>query len=148
MGMFGKINEARYSEGGIYVLPGVFRFEIQKCKSGHTRAQVPFFVAELAVLESNNPERPVGSSCSYMVTLDKEPALGNIRHFCAVACGSDIEEVGEAEVEAIVAENNPLAGVKIRCSAVNITTKKGQPFTKCKFLPDSVGAQAAAAAAA
>jgi hypothetical protein len=135
MGRFSRIKEARYSEGGVYVLPGVYMFEILACKAGETRSGVPFFVVELKILESNNDDRPVGSECSWFVGLDKEPALGNIKQFVSAATGSPLDEVDEEAVELIVSKDNPLAGHVIHASAINIKTKKGGDFTRVKWSP-------------
>ena len=145
MGIFGKINEATYSDGGVYVLPGVYRFKIRNVLYKRTRQQKDAFIAEFEVLESTNPERPVGSTCSWMVTLDKEPALGNIKQFLAEAMGQPMVAITEQVVEAVISAGNPLGakGVCVRASAVNIKTKRNTDFTKVKFIRDSAGAAAA-----
>jgi hypothetical protein len=135
MGLFAGIKDAKVSQGGVYLKPGVFTTRIEACKSGKTRANVVFFVVELDILESNNSELPPGTRCSWMVTLDKEPALGNIKAFLAVATDSKEEEIDEAGVELVVSADNPLKDTIVRVSAVNIKTKAGTDFTKCTFLP-------------
>jgi hypothetical protein len=149
MGVFGKINDATFSDGGVYLKQGVYRLEIVKCIYKKTRQQKDAFIVEFKTLESTNPELPVGSAPSWMVTLDKEPALGNIKQFLAEALSTDMDKIVEQVVEAVVAETgakpNPLAGYKIRAAAVNIMTKANRPFTKVKFLRDTAGAAAAEA---
>ena len=136
MGLFGKIGEAKYSEGGIYLLPGVYRLEIVAVKTLRTRTGKDGFVAEFKVLESSNAQRLPGSSCSWMVTFDKEPAMGNVKQFLATVLGAEMEQITEAVAEAACSEQNPLAGKIVRCSAVEITTKAQRQFTKVKFLKD------------
>lgn len=150
MGVFGGIKGAKYSEGGVYLVPGVYRLKILICKyiktAQHSGAK-DAFVAEFEVLESNVADRPSGSTCSWMVTLDKLPALGNIKQFL-LACLPDATEdqIDESAVEFVVNEQkNPLKDYIVRCSAVNIKTKANRDFTKCKFLRDADGAAAAAA---
>ena len=149
MGMLAKISEAKYSEGGVYILPGVYRLEVIKCIAKATRTGKNAFIAEFKILESTHKDRLPGSLCSWVVTLDKEPALGNIKQFISEAAGVPIEAVDEAGAEAIVAETgpspNPLAGYIVRAAAVDILTKAGRTFTKVKFIRDSAGAAAAAA---
>lgn len=138
MGVFGGIKEAKYSEGGVYLKPGVYRLQITACKYLHTRTGKDAFVVEMKVLESTNAERQPGSTCSWMVTLDKEPAMGNIKQFlmCAVPCAES--DIDEKVVEYVVQESaNPLAGKIVRCSATDIMTKANRPFTKCKFFLDA-----------
>jgi hypothetical protein len=143
---YGAIHEAKYSEGGTYILPGVYRFEVLACKHITTRKKQDAFVVELKVLESTHPQRLPGSSCSWMVTLDKEPALGNIKQFIMAATGCEEGAVTEQVVLAIVGTENPLKGTLMRCSAVEISTKAGRPFTKVKWFEDGIGAAGAASA--
>lgn len=146
MGIFEGLDKAEYFEGGVYVGPGLHYAEIQKCKSDKTRGGRPFFVVEMKVLESSTPDKfPVGTNFSWMVMLDKnkESALGNIKHFISVAGSLPEKEVTEKDADEAVAEANPLMGVKLRLSAVNQKTKAGGDFTKVKFMPDTVSAEAA-----
>jgi hypothetical protein len=145
---YGGISEAKFSEGGTYVLPGVYRFKVLACKHINMRTGKQAFVVELEILESTNADRMPGTTCSWMVTLDKEPALGNIKQFVTVAAPCNENQVNEAAILLIVGEQNPLKGRVLRCSATEITTKAGRPFTKVKWLEDKVGASGAAAEAA
>ncbi len=141
MGLFSRISEANYSEGGNYLKPGVYRLETTKVISKKLRTGKDAYIVEFRVLESDNPDHRVGSEVTWMVTLDKEPAMGNIKQYIATACGTtDLSGVDEATAELTVSEEQPLTGKVVRCSAVNITTKAGRPFTKCKFLLDSMNA--------
>ncbi len=57
MGLFGGIKDAKYSEGGVYVVPGLFRFKIKEVKIIETRAKDKGFVAEFEVLKSSAADR-------------------------------------------------------------------------------------------
>ncbi len=138
MGVFAKMKEVSASQGGVYVIPGVYSLEVDCLKVGKSRAGRDFFVAEFFVLESTNPERPVGCKMSWMVTLDPsylETSLGNIKSFLSVLTSSPTHEVDEAAVEMAVSAANPCAGMKIKASAVNTKTKKGGDFTKVTWIP-------------
>lgn len=145
---FGGIENAQFSEGGIYVLPGVYRVKVLACKYKKTRKGQDAFIVEMEILESSNSQRMPGSSCSWMVTLDKEPALGNIKQFISVAVPCELDQVNEQAVLMIVSEKNPLAGRVLRISATNIVTKANRDFTKVKWLADDVGVEGANAAQA
>ena len=145
MGIYGKIGEATYSDGGVYVLPGVYYFEIRNVISKRTRKGADAFIAEFKILESTNPERLPGSVCSWMVTLDKEPSLGNIKQFLSEVMLCDMSLINEQIVDRVVAVDNPLNGRKVRCCAVNIKTKVGRDFTKVKFIREGAGKAAAEA---
>jgi len=145
MGLFDDIGKAQYFEGGKYIGPGAYKAKILKVKQDKTRNGRPFFVTELEVLETSDPkEFPVGTSFSWMVMLDQDAALGNIRHFLAVASDAPINEIGKADAEEAISEANPLAGVIVRISATNIKTKQGKDFTKVKFISANVSAEEAA----
>ena len=152
MGLYGKISEAKYSDGGVYLKKGVFRLEILKVLHKTTRQNKEAFIAEFKVLESTNTELLPGCVCSWMVTLDKEPALGNIKQFLSEAMSTparsvDMSEIVEQIVEFVIAEtgpkSNPLKGTIVRAAAVDIMTKANRPFTKVKFIRDAAGAAAA-----
>jgi hypothetical protein len=143
MGVFSKIKDAHSTGGGVYFLPGTYALECRKCTSSKTREDRPFFVAEFTILESSNPERPVGTSVSFMVMLDKylETALGNVKQCAAALFDIPEDNVDEAGVEALVSAANPAAGNKVRATASMTKTKKGADFTKVMFDPYEKKAQ-------
>lgn len=145
MGVFGKIGEAKYSEGGNYLKPGVYRLKTNACKYIKTRTAKDAFVVEFEVLASNNPDCSVGSLVSWMVTLDKEPALGNIKQFAMSVLACDEDKITEQAIEFMVSEANPCKDKPVRACAVNIMTKANRPFTKVKFIVDAEGEAAALA---
>jgi hypothetical protein len=137
MGLFGKIKDAKSTGGGIYFEPGTYALECRKNAVITTREGRPAFVAEFTILESTNDKRPVGTSVSYMVMLDKyqETALGNVKQYVAALFDLPEEGVDEAGVEALIAGSNPGSGVKVRATASLTKTKKGADFTKVQFFP-------------
>lgn len=131
MGVFAKVAEARATEGGRYFEPdGEYVVEIQACKHGKTRKGIDFFVVECKIVESNIEKLPPKAECSWMVTMDKDAAPGNINGFICAATGCAPDEVDEAGVLAIVGKEQPLAGTLIRTSTFNKPTKAGNPFTR------------------
>lgn len=151
MGLFSKISEAKVSEGGNYLTAGVYRLEITKVITKLLRSNKHAFIVEFRVMESDNPKHRVGADVTWMVTFDKEPALGNIKQFIATACGStDLDAVDEATAELVCVEEGenaqPLKGKFVRASAVDILTRRNTPFTRVKFILDSEGSANAAAA--
>lgn len=135
MGLFSKIGEAKSNSGGVYFLPGKYELEVRANKTGKTRENRPFFVAEFTIISSTNPERPAGTMVSQMVMLDKniETALGNIKGYVAALFGMEEKDVDEAGVEQLVAADNPGAGMKIKAVASNIKTRAGKDFTKVVY---------------
>lgn len=137
MGLFSGVGQAKSSSGGVYFEPGSYALECRANKTGKTREGRPFFVCEFTILESTNPSRPVGTSVSMMVMMDKylETALGNIKGYVAALFNVPEVEVDEAGVEALVSADNPGAGLKVRAMATNIKKKNGDPFTKVVYSP-------------
>lgn len=134
MGRFGGVEKAQPSEGGVWVIPGVYDVEVLKCKAGTSRKKQDFFVAELEVISSNNPERPVGSRMSWMATLKEDtPALGDVRAFIATAEKTPLKDVTEEVCDYVVGEANPLKGKRLHLVATNIKTRSGGDFTKAQW---------------
>lgn len=119
-------------------MPGKYALECRVNKTGKTReGDKPFFVAEFTILESTNPDRPVGTSVSFMVMMDKylETALGNIKGYVAALFDIPEDTVDEAGVEALISADNPGAGLKVRAIASMTKTKAQKDFTKVIWEP-------------
>lgn len=146
MGLFGGIKSAKYSDGGVYILPGVGRIEIIAVKYLKTRKGQDAFIVECKMVESSNPQRLPGCVCTWMVTMDKEPALGNIKQFIqTIVPAADFDVLTEDQCEQLVLgicdeKLNPLKGKFARFAATEITTKANRPFTKVKWLSDDMSA--------
>lgn len=140
MGWMQNVKGARISEGGIYVEPGAYLVEVLKVKAGKTRAGVDNFIVELAIHESNNPNRKVGTVMDWYVDMSKEPSVGNVVAFVMTATGSTQDEVSEDVIKLIVSDANPLKGTMLRLAASNIKTKAGRDFTKVKFFSEATSA--------
>ncbi len=138
MGDFDGIGKAQVNQGGNYPLPGIYPLlyvnAVKKIVSQNT--QDTMVIVELDILESKVPDRAVGSSMSWIVNLKHQPALGNLKGFLATAMSVEPDMVDSAGADYAVSAENPLKGRLMRCEAIEITTKnKGNPFTKCKWLP-------------
>lgn len=133
MGAFAKVAGARPTEGGRYFAPGEYVVRLQAIKHIQTRMQKDAFVVETRIVESNVDKLPAKSECSWMVTMDKDAAPGNIVGFVVAATGCTPEEVDEAGVLALVGKDQPLAGHFMRISAFNKPTRDGKPFTRVKW---------------
>ena len=125
-----KIKEARVSEGGVYVTPGVYLVEIDKIKTGKPRLGGDNFIVTCKILASNNAERPVGSTMDWYVDMKHEPSPGNVKAFVMAAAGCSEAEVTPEIIMSIVGTAQPLKGRKVHLTATNIKTKAGKDFTK------------------
>ena len=132
MGIFSGMSEAKYSEGGIYLLDGNYVLQIEALKSGTNRQKVDYFVAECRILQSTNPERKPGTIVSWWVGIKVDtPALADVRRFLAEAGESDDADVDDQAAEMAVSEEQPFKGIVLRASATTkLTEKRKVPFTK------------------
>lgn len=139
MGIFGGIKNAKSTEGGLYFAPGDrYVVEIQRVKSDKTRKNIPFFVVECKVLHAYNGKMVKGVQPSWMVTLDKDAALGNIKQFVEAIMEVDMNTVSDAEaeqsVELICSAEQPLAGTICVTETWNKPTQAGKDFTRHKWM--------------
>lgn len=137
MGLFANIKNVKVTAGGVYFEPGSYKVRVNKVSQGKTREGRPFFVAEFTILESNNTARPVGSSVSWMVMLDKnvDTGLANIKMFASALFGISPDDVDEAGIEALVSAENPAQGKEVMAAAAMIKTKAQKDFTRVLFTP-------------
>ncbi len=136
---FEGIEDARVPEGtGNFIREGRYRFKIIRVKKGANRKKRKFFVVEVEILESTNPERPVGTDTSWMVMNDQDGFLENVKGFAMASLGiDDPKQITAGICEGIVSASNPLCGEIVRASAVDVdmTTKTGV-YTRIRWFTD------------
>ena len=140
MSYFNGLGGVTVRKGGVYFLPGNYLVEIVKVHIFDTRKRETMFCVDCKVLESDNPERPVGSSPTWMVKMSLDSAFGNIKGFIAAAIGKDdpnapdiTPKEWEDTAELAISAANPLAGMKVRAECLNILTKDNKPFTQVRW---------------
>lgn len=139
MGKFSGVGGAKVGGGGVYFLAGLYTVRVKKCFLMASRRREDLFIVETEILESNNEKRKVGMSCSWVVKMSQDAALGNIKGFVAAAMevdpddGNISDEEWESNCEAAVDDDNPLADVVVDLECVDITTRDGNPFTLHKW---------------
>jgi len=147
MGVFSGIENAKSSEGGNYLKPGVYDVEVVRLSTGRTRKGVDFFAADFKILGSNNPDHRIGEIVNYFVGFDKEPSLGNVKAF-AVACLSsegavDPATISEAVMESLVDKGGEaVAGTQLKVQVAQVPTKTGGTYSKHMWFP--IGTQVSA----
>lgn len=147
MGVFSGIENAKSTEGGNYLKPGIYDVEVVRLSVGTTRKQVPFFTADLRILGSNNPDHRVGEVANWFVGFDKDAALGNVKAF-AVACLSSEGAVDPASITEKVMESlvdkggEAVAGTQLKVQVTQVPTKTGGTYSKHLWFP--IGTQVSA----
>jgi len=131
VGIFSKFQQVKSKREAVYLIPGTYVLECIANKYGTKRAGTEFFAAEFRVVASTNPERPVGSVVSWFMDLAKYPesALRDIKSYVAALTSTDDDSsIGEAEILALTADNQPAKGLKVRATALD--PKPGKKFVK------------------
>ena len=135
MGVFSGIENAKSTEGGNYLKPGVYDLEVIRLSVGTTRKGVPFFAADFKVLGSNNPDHNANEVVNWFVGFDKEPSLGNVKAF-AVACLSSEASITEKVMESLVDKGGEaVVGTQLKCQVTLVDTRGGGKYSKHLWFP-------------
>lgn len=146
MGIFSGIEEAKATEGGAYLKPGVYDVEVVRVVTGKTRKGDPFFAVDVRILGTNNPEHRIGETASWFVSMSWEPSLGNIKAF-AVACLSsegaiDPNSITEKVMDGLTDKGGEaIVGTRLKVQVTLVSTKSGGTFSKHLWF--AAGAQVA-----
>lgn len=147
MGLFSGIENAKATEGGNYLKPGVYDVEVVRLAVGQTRKKVDFFAADLRVIGTNNPDHRPGDVVNWFVGLDKDAALGNIKAFAAACLSSegpiDQSTITEAVMDGLVEKGGEaVAGTRLKVQVSLVDTKSGGKYSKHLWF--AAGAQVSA----
>ena len=131
---FDRIGDSNPNDGGVYPEPGVYpMLYVDVLKMIKSRKGEDVFIAEFGVINSDVPDRPVGSRMSWVANFKHDAAPGNVRSLLSAIMGVSINDVDSQGSQFAVSDKNPCHGRLVRLSATQITTKAGNPFTLCKF---------------
>lgn len=150
-----RIAAAKASKAGNYIKPGKYVFEIQKLIADKMRGG-NMFVVEMTVVSAQQTDpayspNVVGSSVSYVVNMDKDSGMGNVKSFImAVLDVPETEVTAEAVVE-LLGPSEPLRFARIADEAFNrpMRSKPNEMFTNHRWeyiqlTPEECGRIAAA----
>lgn len=132
MGQFSQIDKAQVNLGGNWLKPpGRYTVYVSACKTPKNRKNKLFYVVELDILASNNPDCRAGmkASCVFNLT-DHDAAWGNLRGFLSAAATCSVEEVDEKFVDESVSADNPMRGQLVDVEVINVKTESGGNFSK------------------
>ena len=135
--MFAGIEEVTVKKDSAYVEPGNYLAKINAIKYGKTNeSDRPYFVVEMEVIESDNPNFEKGDTMAWMTMLHrfKHYFLEDVKGFIAVATGYPPDQVISDVVEYVAGEEQPLTGQGLRVRAKATTNaNSGKVFTKTTF---------------
>jgi hypothetical protein len=86
-----QIGTAPIFERGNYFNPGRYKLHLLRCLSKQTQRSGVAFIAEFAVLESDNPAHPIGSKGTFFVKMaNPQQGFSNILEMVTAILGFDI----------------------------------------------------------
>ena len=150
MGRFKGLAGVKTNQGGLYFLEGDYLVELDEVKMIETRKKQDCWVVSAKVLESTNPQRAPGCKPSQVIVLREdilETCMGNIKAFAAAVLGIEnpdayvpedgksVDEFWDSTLESMVADDQPLKGVKIKLNVTQIKTKSDKDFSKHSWGP-------------
>lgn len=157
MGIFGQVQDATVTGGGVYFLPGKYVVQITGCKVQTSKRNAhTYAIVECSIVESSNAERPAGSRASQVIDLGNVMGPVNVKAFVAALSGiednsapdlnAQIEAVWsealgrrltvEAVCEVVFSDGGPAEGTTLALEVAEITTRStGKPFNKHFWLP-------------
>lgn len=155
-GFFRGLGSAKPSVGGVYFqcnkgpdhtekepdwLPAMYVVEVKKLTAMVSRKKDDLFIFEAKILESDCPARKEGMTCSWVVNLAKDSALGNIRGCLAALSGIEpsdelgLEEIDDDVAELAVSDDQPFRGAMVGLECTMVKTKKNDDFTLHRWIP-------------
>lgn len=155
MGLFDGIGQAQIGVGGVYFEPGEYEVEVVEVKAIMSRKRENLYIVAARILQSSNPDRPIGVKASWIVNMKQDAALGDIKGFLAACNGADASnedevarvlrdeqgnDLTEAMAEYSVHEDQPLAGVRLHLITFQRPTKAGGMFTIHNWSPSKLAA--------
>jgi hypothetical protein len=151
MGKYDHIASAKVTKSGQFFIPGRYKVRISAVKEVASQMGKDFTIIETTVLQSNNPDVPVGASRSHVIDMNNVMGIINIKAFVAAASGVDptletvndqVEAYWKAQdphgvyrsfaqiVEDLIVKANILEGAEMDLECVAIRKRDGDPFTK------------------
>ncbi len=118
-----------------YFLPGNYVVRVSQVITKMGRGNKPLFIVEAEILESDVPERAAGSSASYIINLQNDMGLVNVKRFVAATQNialndkEAMDEIDEQACEFIVGPDQPCAGQVLEVNCYLVDTKAGGKYT-------------------
>jgi hypothetical protein len=141
MDFYSEISDATASRDSSFFTPGRYVVRVDDWKAGATRApsERPFYALETTILASDNHDlHPIGSQATCMQMKDTDMAPKNMKAYLMGVLGIEASQITSDLARKVLSPDpdtgkSPVAGLVIDVVAVGITTRAGNPFTKCSF---------------
>lgn len=122
-----------------YFEPGDYRVRVTRVKSYYskdpTKGRTLYFTIEAEILQSNQPQRPIGMLCSHVINISKEMGMQDMKRFVASANQLSPDNpdnnarVNAGVIQDVVGTEQPLAGVEMLLHCYATSTRNGGTFT-------------------
>lgn len=138
--IFKGLKDAKPRVDGNYLTEGRYWLRINKLKIDTSRKNESFLAIEMTnirTLDDNQGKgHKPGEDVTHMLMAKFDSFLGNVKQFAVCALGGQVkpEEVDEAGMMELCADNQPLHGLVVEVNNKGITTRKGAPFTTVNYL--------------
>jgi len=138
MGIFDGIAEAKAGgEYGDYERGGHYLQRIDALKTGKSRKGAGFFVVEKTIIhvfdDDDGKGHRIGEEVSHMIMVG-DYFLRDIKRLVVTILECDDDEISPAQMEALCAGDQPLAGMIVECKNRMVKTKADKDFTKIKYV--------------
>lgn len=139
-GIFRGLGSAKPTQDGNYTRVGHYLAQINTCKIGQNRKNIPFAAIEMTIVKvfdnaANLGHRP-GEEVTRFINAG-DFFTKDIRQFLCAVAGMTDEAVPDEDAEKAAAfvfgPMQPLTGRVVEWKGTQITLKNGNPFTKCRF---------------
>lgn len=136
------IGSSTVQESSARLLPGNYLLQVDlfktttSKKNGHT-----YFIAEFDIVESSNPERPVGTHVGWARDLNgnfPEANAGECKSLIAATLNADPKDVDSETSRAAVSPQNPAKGRLVRCEAFKKDPDKDFVSTRFVGVPEEI----------
>lgn len=124
-----------------YLLEGQYLLKVERIELKVSRDRVQYYLVELSVVYSDNPERPQGMMVTWMTKLFSDMGPINVKRFLAALYGIDPNsEQANTEITSDVAKlsvspEQPCVGMMIQAQCQMIETRANQPFLQVSWRP-------------
>ncbi len=144
MSIFAGIDKVEVSAAGQNFRAGRYEVEIDSVTTFVSRKGVPFFLVKATVQQTTSTYAP-GSSVDWLVNLNQDWALANVKEFAlalipgdvveqARAAGEESQLITEATIEGMIGPEQPCAGMRVEVDAIErISKATGNPWVHARW---------------
>lgn len=135
---FANIENAKSTEGGNWVSPGRYQAELGAVKMVKNRSKKELLAIESTITKvidnANGAGHRVGEEIVHFLKVELDSFLGNAKQFISAALTCHPDNVGSDQADFVVSDEQPLAGIVVEFTAINIKTKANNDFTKVMYV--------------